>query len=73
VAYLRLECRAKEERVKVGGRFCPGWRRVVERFHSGDNDAFRDCISCAMFSRINPGKVVATGTEPWVYQTSISL
>ncbi len=73
VAYLRLECRAKEERVKVGGRFCPGWRKVVERFHGGDNNAFMNCISCAMFSRINPGKVEATGTDPWVYQTAIRL
>jgi len=70
VAYLRLECRAKEERVKVNNRFCPGWRKLVERYYAGDKDAFRDCVFCAFYPSVNPGKVEATGTEPYLHQTA---
>ena len=73
VAYLRLECRAKEERVKVNGRFCPGWRRLVERYYAGDKDAFRDCIFCAYGWGRNPGVVEATGTEPYAHQTVLKV
>ena len=69
VAYLRLECRASQERVKVNGRLCPGWRKLVERFYAGDKDAFRDCIFCAYGWGQNPGKLAATGTEPYPHQT----
>ncbi|MFQ5925799.1 MAG: hypothetical protein ACE5IE_07415, partial [Dehalococcoidia bacterium] len=73
VAYLRLECRAKEERVKVNNRFCPGWCKVVERFWAGDKDAFRDCVFCAFYPLVNPGKLEATGTEPYVHQTMFKV
>ena len=70
VAYLRLECRAREERVKVNGRLCPGWRKLVERYYAGDKDAFKQCaLSCAYGWGQNPGKVEATGIEPYLYQT----
>ena len=73
VAYLRLECRAKENRVKVNGRFCPGWRKLVERFEAGDKDAFRVCIFCTYGWDRNPGKLEATGTEPYQHQTSFKV
>jgi len=69
VAYLRLECRAREERVKVNGRLCPGWGKLVEDFHAGDKDAFRHCVFCAYGWGRNPGRVEATGTEAYPYQT----
>ena len=68
VAYLRLECRAREERVKVNGRLCPGWRKLVEDYYAGDRDAFRHCVLCAYGWGRNPGGVEATGTEPYPYQ-----
>jgi DNA-directed RNA polymerase subunit RPC12/RpoP len=66
--YLRLECRAREDRVKVNGRFCPGWRRLVERFHGGNKDAFKDCVLCAYGWGNNPGRIEAMETEPYPYQ-----
>lgn len=73
MAHVRLECRAKEEKVKVNGRYCPGWRKLVERFEAGDKDAFRDCIFCAYGWGQNPGKIEATGVEPYPHQTSFKV
>jgi len=66
--YLRLECRAKEDRVRVNGRFCIGWRKLVERFMAGKKDAFRDCVMCTYGWGDNPGRIEAMETEPYPYQ-----
>ena len=71
--YLRLECRAREDRVRVNGRICPGWRRLVERFHAGDRDAFRHCVLCAYGWGDNPGRIEAVETEPYPYQETLRL
>ena len=73
VAYLRLQCRAKEERVKVNGRLCPGWRYLVERYEAGDEEAFKNCLFCAYGWGQNPGKVEATGVEPYPHQTVLKM
>jgi len=73
VAYLRLECRAKEERVKVNGRLCPGWRYLVERYEAGDREAFKGCLFCAYGWGQNPGIVEATEVEPYLHQTILKL
>jgi len=73
VAYLRLECRAEEERVKVNGRLCRGWRNLVERYEAGDKEAFKDCLFCAYGWGRNPGTVEATGVEPYPHQTALKM
>lgn len=73
VAYLRLECKAREEQVKVNGRLCPGWRKIVEDFHAGDRDAFRRCVFCSYSWGRNPGRLEGTGTEPYPYQRKLPL
>ncbi len=73
VAYLRLECRAKEERVKVNGRLCPGWRTLVERYQAGDKEAFKNCLFCAYGWGQNPGTVEATGVDPYPHQTVLKM
>jgi len=73
VAYLRLECRAKEERVRVNGRLCPGWRYLVERYEAGDREAFKGCLFCAYGWGQNPGIVEATEVEPYLHQTILKL
>lgn len=73
VAYLRLECRAKEEQVKVNGRRCPGWRYLVERYEAGDREAFKGCLFCAYGWGQNPGTVEATGVEPYPHQTVLKM
>jgi len=68
VVYLRLECRAKQDRVRVNGRRCPGWRKLVERFQAGDKGVFKDCFFCAYGWGDNPGRIEAMETEPYPYQ-----
>jgi hypothetical protein len=71
--YLRLECRAKEDRVRVNGRRCPGWRKLVERFQAGDKGVFKDCFFCAYGWGDNPGRIEAIETEPYPYQETLKL
>jgi hypothetical protein len=66
--YLRLECRAKEDRVRVNGRFCIGWRKLVERFMAGRRDVFRECVMCAYGWGDNPARIEAVEVEPYPYQ-----
>lgn len=73
VAFLRLTCRAQEQRVKINGRFCQGWQRAVEEWHAGNKDAFKECFVCAVTWGRNPGAVEATGVEPYTHQTRIQL
>ena len=73
VAYLRLECRAREERVKVNGRLCPGWRYLVERYEAGDKEAFKNCLFCTYGWGQNPGTVEATDVEPYPHQTVLKM
>lgn len=73
VAYLRIECRAKEERVRVNGRRCQGWRSAVERFEAGDKDAFRDCLTCFIAWGRNPARVEATEVDFYPHQASMTL
>ena len=73
VAYLRLECRAKEERVRVMGSLCPGWRKLVERFEAGDKEAFRPCAFCAYGWGKSPGRLKAIEVEPYPHQTALKL
>jgi hypothetical protein len=73
VVYLRLECRAREDRVRVNGRICPGWRKLVERFKVGNKDAFKDCVFCAYGWGDNPGRIEAIDTEPYPYQEVLKL
>ena len=73
VVYLRLECKAKEDRVRVNGRYCPGWRKLVERFQAGDKGVFKDCFFCAYGWGDNPGCIEATETEPYPYQETLKL
>jgi len=73
VAYLRLTCRAAENRVKVEGRYCPGWKKLVERFHEGDKTAFNDCVKvCARWGAHNPAHVEAADVEFYIYQMSMN-
>jgi hypothetical protein len=71
--YLRLECRAKEDRVRVNGKYCTGWRKLVERFKAGDREAFKGCFFCAYGWGDNPGRIEATETEPYPYQETLKL
>ena len=73
VVYLRLECRAKEDRVRVNGKYCPGWRKLVERFHAGNKEVFKDCFFCAYGWGDNPGRIEAVETDPYPYQEILRL
>lgn len=69
VASIRLECTAKEERVRVmNGKYCEGWTMKVERFKEArETRQFEECLMCALREEF-PGIAIAVDVEDYEFQ-----
>lgn len=71
MAYVRLECRAKEDKVNYAFGYCEGWQKKVERyFQAGETTQFAECLECAVRYR-GPGHVLVEKVEDYAHQTRL--